>query len=195
LNIQVTKELAMVSTAPRTEHVTPVAERIPAGAWSLDRAASQVEFTARVLWGLLTVRGRFAGVDGTAEVDHDGLATARLTIDTASVDTTCARRDEHLRASDFFDAERHPTLTIAARQGVVSGSQALAASGQMTVLGRTQPVGIGGSLTVSLDGRRVEIEASTEVNRQAIGMGSGRRGIGERKVQARARLVFRHVAD
>lgn len=182
----------MVTTQPPGENMA-LAGRIPAGDWSLDRAASQVEFTAKSLWGLATVQGRFAGVDGAAEVNHDGLTTARLSIDVASVDTKLAKRDEHLRATEFFHAQRHPHMDIAVQHQVAVSGQPLRTTGQMTLRGRTQPVNIEGSLTVSPDGRRVEIDTSTEVDRKAIGMGSGLLGMVGRKIQGRAHLVFCYI--
>lgn len=184
----------MLSTQSPTDPVNLVEQPAAAdGAWSLDPAASQVDFTTKILGGLATVRGRFRSVNGIAEVDATGLATVRLTIDMASVDTKCSKRDEHLRAGDFFDVERHPRMEIAVQQAILSSRQALAATGQITLLGRSQAVSIEGTLAFSPDGRRGETVARLAVDSNAFGMGSKRFGRPGPKAQGRAHLVFNHI--
>ncbi|GEM_PF-412641 len=160
------------------------------GTWSLDPAASLVEFEATSFWGLAKVRGRFRTVTGTAQVEPDGRATAVLEIDVTSVDTNLSKRDEHLRTSDFLNAERHPRLEIAVRESRLDGDQRLAATGDVRLLGRTQPVRVEGLMTLTVDGRGAEMDAAAEVDARAHGMGSGLLGMVGRKVLGRAHLVF-----
>ena len=85
---------------------------IPTGTWRVDKARTRVGFAARTL-GIATVRGEFREFDGALEIGEQ-LADARAygRVDATSVDTNLARRDAHLRSTDFLSAERHPELTF-----------------------------------------------------------------------------------
>ena len=82
-------------------------------AWNLDAAHSLVEFSARHMM-LTTVKGRFADVQGTVEVDAADPSTSSVRIDiaAASIDTRSEQRDQHLRSADFFDVEQFPAITF-----------------------------------------------------------------------------------
>jgi polyisoprenoid-binding protein YceI len=183
----------MISTQDPANTFVSTADRIPAGLWSLDSAASEVEFTAKTFWGLVAVHGCFSGLEGNGQIDDDGLTAAQLSVDVASVDTKLARRDEHLRASKFFHAERYPHLEIAVRDRVTGGGQPQNINGEMTLRGRTVPVAIEVAITVAPDGKQLEVRAAIDVDRKALGMGSGLLGMVGRNVQGRARLVFRRT--
>ncbi len=92
--------------------------------------------------GFSQVRGRFASFDGTLVLDTENLEAAELsvTIDTASVDTGWAERDDHLRDDDFFDVEAHPAATFVSTAVTQTGENTLAVTGDFTLLGVTQPI-------------------------------------------------------
>jgi polyisoprenoid-binding protein YceI len=79
---------------------------IPTGTWKVDKAHSRAGFAVKSL-GLATVRGELRDFDGALEVG-EGLADGRAygRVDAASVDTNLARRDNHLRSTDFLSAGR-----------------------------------------------------------------------------------------
>jgi hypothetical protein len=81
---------------------------IPTGTWKVDKSHSRVGFAVKTL-GIATVRGKFRKFDGALELGEE-LADARAygRVDAASVDTNLARRDKHLRSTDFLSAESHP---------------------------------------------------------------------------------------
>jgi polyisoprenoid-binding protein YceI len=85
---------------------------IPTGTWKVDKSHARVGFAAKTL-GIATVRGEFHKFDGALEISEE-LADARAygRVDAASVDTNLARRDKHLRSTDFLSAESHPELTF-----------------------------------------------------------------------------------
>jgi len=85
--------------------------------WQLDPAHSNVEFAVKHLM-IATVRGRFAAVNGTLEVDDKNPKNAKVdvTIETGSIDTRQEQRDAHLRSSDFFDADRFPTMHFVSKR-------------------------------------------------------------------------------
>src|SRR5919205_4283847 len=85
--------------------------------WQLDAAHSSVEFSVKHMM-MTTVRGRFKEVSATltADEEHPEGCCVDVEIDVASLDTGVPDRDAHLRAADFFDAERYPTITFTSRR-------------------------------------------------------------------------------
>ena len=110
------------------------------GTWTFDPNHSGVNFKVRHL-GLTNVRGRFNGVDAWLEVGED-LASTQFgaSIDIASIDTNQADRDAHLRSTDFFAADQHPTMTFASTAIRELGSDEYEADGDLTINGITKPV-------------------------------------------------------
>src|SRR5205814_1303916 len=78
-------------------------------------AHSTIAFKVRHLLG--TAKGRFTKFSGTIEVDreHPEKSSVVATIQTASIDTAIAKRDEHLRGADFFNVQEFPEITFKSR--------------------------------------------------------------------------------
>jgi polyisoprenoid-binding protein YceI len=110
------------------------------GTWVIDPSHASFEFVARHL--MARVRGRFSGVSGVATIaEVPKEATLQVEIDAASVDTKDPSRDAHLRSSDFFGVEEHPTISFrstAVRAG--DGEHYWKVDGDLTVNGITRPV-------------------------------------------------------
>ncbi|MCA9122640.1 MAG: YceI family protein [Planctomycetaceae bacterium] len=79
--------------------------------YDYDLVHSSVSFKARHL-DISWIHGRFNEVSGKFSLDreHPAKSTFALTIQTASVDTANAARDEHLRQPDYFDTKQYPTI-------------------------------------------------------------------------------------
>jgi len=92
-----------------THTTTPTAT----STWQLDPTHSSVEFAVKHMM-MTTVRGRFKNLKATltGDEDHPDGCCVEVQIDVASIDTGNPDRDTHLRSADFFDAERHPTITF-----------------------------------------------------------------------------------
>ncbi|MEL6890650.1 MAG: YceI family protein [Actinomycetota bacterium] len=155
---------------------TPTSSTLPlaAGTWSLDQAHCTVEFTARHM-GISKVRGRFHTFDATVVVG-DSLATSRLeaTVDMSSVDTANPDRDAHLRNSDFFHVDQHPTMTFASAE-IVPSDSGYAVSGDLTINGITRretlDVEFHGTETFPGDGSlHAGFEATGRISRKAYGV-------------------------
>lgn len=84
-----------------------------ADTWAVDGAHSHVGFKVRHL-AVSWVRGNFKEVDASISYDGEDLKTlsAEVTIKVASIDTENAKRDDHLRSADFFDAANHADMTF-----------------------------------------------------------------------------------
>ena len=86
--------------------------------------------------------GRFNDMEGTVWVDeaHPANSKVEVTIKTESVDTKAAKRDEHLRSPDFFNAKQFPTLTFKSTAVAAAGKDQYKVTGNLTLHGVTKPV-------------------------------------------------------
>jgi polyisoprenoid-binding protein YceI len=153
--------------SPTTETTTTpaVAARLTDGSWRLDPARSTVAFQLRHFYGLMTVKGEFADYDGTL---HLGATPAvELTLEATSLDTKHAKRDEHLRSKDFFDAERHPQVRFIS-DGAAFDGDTLRVHGQLHAAGRQIALELDATVR-EVDGE-LEIEAVTEADHRGLGM-------------------------
>jgi polyisoprenoid-binding protein YceI len=87
------------------------------------------------------VRGRFNKVTGTITAAREPAdCTVDISIDTASVDTQFARRDEDLRGPDFFDVKNFPAMTYRGRGIRTSADGTWVMDGSLTIRGVTKQV-------------------------------------------------------
>jgi len=82
--------------------------------------------------------GRFNDVSGSIGWEDGRVASADVTVQTASVDTGNKNRDDHLRNADFFNARQYPTITF---KGVSEDGKTL--KGDLTLHGTTKPITAG----------------------------------------------------
>jgi len=113
-----------------------------ARAWSFDPPHCSVMFFVRHIFA--DVPGRFAAYSGEVRFDPDNLAggVVDVTVDMASVDTGVAKRDEHLRSPDFFDAAKYPSMRFVSREIVQAGPGRYVARGELTIKAVTLSVDI-----------------------------------------------------
>ncbi len=141
---------------------------LPVGTWQIDPVHSSLEFQVRNM-GLVTVKGFFADFEGSLEAGEDGDTRAEGTIKAASVHTRSEKRDEHLRAPDFFDVEQYPEIAFRVT-GVEPDGEALKVHGELTIKGITRPVELHAVVTGSgpdpWGGERVGVAAYGEVDRR-----------------------------
>ncbi|MEV5711053.1 YceI family protein [Actinoallomurus sp. NPDC052274] len=110
-----------------------------AGTWTIDPAHSHVGFVVRHLM-ISKVRGHFTRFDGRIVTAADPLKSeVTATVDMTSIDTANAPRDEHLRNADFFEVEKHPTMTYRST-GIRPDGDDFLMEGELTLKGVTRPV-------------------------------------------------------
>jgi polyisoprenoid-binding protein YceI len=136
--------------------------------WHLDPSESKAEFRLKHLWGLGSVLGKFAKLDGTMQVDAGGQCQMHLTIEASSLDTRNKKRDQDLRSHHFFHVEKHPEVRF------VSTGVSDAGDGKLHVQG-TLEAGSGSvqldlEPTVKLSRDSVEIDAEASVDQRTLGM-------------------------
>jgi polyisoprenoid-binding protein YceI len=113
--------------------------------WTLDPPHSSVALRAKSIWGLVTVRGAFGELSGTAEIVPGGAGRGRLEIGAASLNTKNAKRDRHLASADFFHAAEHPSI-VADLTGATRTGDRVAVEGTLTVAGKTRPLNFSATL-------------------------------------------------
>jgi polyisoprenoid-binding protein YceI len=139
--------------------------RLATASWRLDPSRSSLEFHVPNYWGLTTVKGRFAGYEGSLKLS-DAPAVA-LVIEANSLDTENRRRDAHLRSPAFFDVAEHPRVRFEADAVELDGDT-LKARGLLYAAGKHVPLDVDG--TVTAVGDEFEIEACARVDQRELGM-------------------------
>lgn len=112
-----------------------------AAPWSIDADHSSVGFKVRHMM-VSNVKGDFGKVNGVVDIDDKDLTQSKVnvTIDTASINTGVAKRDEHLKSADFFDVAKYPTMTFVSQKVKKAGKDKLKVYGYLTLHGITKQV-------------------------------------------------------
>jgi polyisoprenoid-binding protein YceI len=144
--------------------------------WEMDPAHSSFQFMVRHLT-VSNVKGDFGKSRGVVVMDDKGITKLKVevTIDTGSVNTGHAQRDEHLRGSDFFDVAKHPTITFVSRKAIKADTGKLKVTGDLTIHGVTREI------TVDVEGPTAEVKdpwgsfrrgatATTKISRKDFGL-------------------------
>ena len=143
--------------------------------WNIDPAHSAAEFKVRHMM-ISNVKGKFSGLSGVLKLDETDYAhsTVEVSIPAASVRTVDEKLDAHLKAEDFFDVEKFPTLTFRSTSIRYTGGHDYEVAGDLTIRGVTKSV----TLTVkdvsepSKDpwgNVRIGLSGSTRINRKDFG--------------------------
>lgn len=140
-----------------------------AGTWVLDPDRTTVAFQSTSMWGLVKVKGRFTQVRGEGKVDPSGAISGRLEIAVASVDTGKAKRDTHLKSTDFFDAATNNHITFLVTDVAVKDGNRLYVSGELTIAGQSHPYSLDVTVT-DIDETGVTLTASAVIDRSQWGI-------------------------
>ena len=142
--------------------------------WTVDASHSLAEFSVRHMM-VSTTRGQFQNIEGTLQLDESDLtnSSVNVTIDTASLTTRDAKRDEHLRSADFFDVATYPNITFQSTRIEKKGDDYLV-HGDLTIRGVTRPVTLKTEFNgfgTSPWGQSVAgFSADTEISRKDFGL-------------------------
>ena len=88
--------------------------------------------------------GRFNEFEGefTFDPENPENSAVQATIQTGSVDSNHAKRDEHLQSDDFLDTANHAEATFESTAFVPLGDDQYRLEGDFTLLGNTLPIAI-----------------------------------------------------
>lgn len=161
------------STTTTAVATPPAIPGFQAGTWTIDATHSEVSFTVRHM-AVSKVRGRFGAVSGTIVTTED-LTTSTVTadIDVTTVTTFNEQRDGHIKSSDFFETENHPSATFVSKALTFDGED-FVLDGELTLKGVTKAV----ALTVEVSGfgpdayggTRAGFSATGRINRRDFGL-------------------------
>ncbi len=115
--------------------------------WSVDQAHSEISFKIRHLM-IAHIKGTFKTFDASIYTTGKDFTTAQidLWIDAASITTGDVKRDEHLKAPDFFDVQKHKQITFSS-----STIEMADANGNHILWGELTMVGIKRNVQLSVE--------------------------------------------
>jgi len=144
--------------------------------WQIDPAHSAAHFKVRHLM-VSNVRGEFGKLSGSLVLDPSDLAksTVEVTVETATIDTREAKRDEHLRSADFFDVANHPAITFQSKRIAAAGEGEFKVTGDLTIRGVTREVtfdveGPAPAVKDPWGNVRTGVTATAKINRKDFGL-------------------------
>lgn len=155
------------ATLPRGEHD-----------WTVDGVHSSVVFKvkhANASW----FKGSFDKIEGSVSLDpaKPEAGAVKLVIPVDSIDTNDQKRDDHLKAADFFNYKENPEITFASTKIAKQGDK-LAVTGDLAMAGKSK------SVTIEVEkvgegefyGKRVGYSTTFTVKRSDFGMTYGVEG-------------------
>ena len=173
----ITTSLAMICAAgtqvAAAQNLSDISARPKDTKWVVDMVHSQVDFGVRHLVG--RVRGTFTqwhAVLTTRDGDWK-LGTVNVQVQTASLNTGNAYRDDDLRSDRFFAVVRYPKMTFQGT-GFAASDSTLDVNGILTIKGRSKPVVLSGQYRgIARDSEgheRIAFEAKGTVDRRDFGI-------------------------
>lgn len=116
------------------------------------------------------VEGRFNDVKGNFTLAKKfTLSTAEAEIAVNSIDTAVAKRDEHLKSKDFFDAATYPTMMFKAKR-FTGKPTSFSVTGDLTIKDVTKEVTFKGKYNGMVKdpqgNERAALKMSTKINRK-----------------------------
>jgi polyisoprenoid-binding protein YceI len=119
--------------------------------------------------------GRFNDIAGSFALDEANPTASRFEfqVKTGSIDTANAKRDQHLKSPDFFNAVQFPVISFKS-QNVAKSGEAYEVTGDLTLHGVTKPVSVRVTPTGTAKGPAGKpiagIEATLNIKRSDFGM-------------------------
>jgi polyisoprenoid-binding protein YceI len=139
-----------------------------AAPYTVDVSHSSVGFKVKHMM-ISTVSGNFSGFSGSYDLEKGKLKSLSGTVKTITIDTGIAKRDDHLRSADFFDAAIYPEMTF-----VMTSQEGKKVMGNLTLHGITKPVrmdiDMGGEVIDPNGNKRSGFVLSGKINRKDFGL-------------------------
>lgn len=143
--------------------------------WNVDPVHSNIRFTVAHLV-ISEVEGSFKKFDGTLVSSKPDFSDAviNFTIDINSINTDNEGRDKHLKADDFFNAEKYPTAKFVSTSFKKIGGNKYKLTGNLTIRDVTKTVSFdvtyGGTVKDAWGNIKSGFKASTKINRFDYGL-------------------------
>lgn len=146
--------------------------------WTLDATHSELHFKIKHLM-ISTVTGQFNKFNGMIETKGDDLSTAKahFQAEVNSISTNNEQRDAHLRAGDFFDAEKYPDIIFDGEKLEKIEEDEYKLYGTITIKGVSKKIVLnvefGGVTTDPWGNTRTGFSVTGKINRQDYGISFG----------------------
>ena len=138
-----------------------------------DPSHSELEFKVRHLM-ISTVKGKFEKFDVEADGEDIFSSNITVTVDTASINTNSADRDNHLRSADFFESEKYPNMTFKSKSFTKKSDDEYSLTGDLTIKDITKEVVIdveyGGKMKDPWGNEKHGFSLDTKFNRKDFGL-------------------------
>lgn len=122
-----------------------IADEVPAGAYTVDKAHTSLIFRVSHL-GFSTYTGRFTRLDANLQFDPANLTTSRVNVDidprSIEADNAPSGFLQTLAGKDWLDADRFPDMTFRTRSVEVTGPGTFRVNGELTLHGVTRPLAL-----------------------------------------------------
>lgn len=155
----------------------PDPARVRAGTYEVDTLHTQVVWSVNHM-GISILQGMFGASGGTLTIDPADPSAAELdvTFEIDQLGVTHPAFAQHLRSSDFFDVERHPTARFAATSVTSSDGNRATMAGNVTIKDRTRPVTIdvefvGAGMNPMTEQLNIGFDGRTTIRRSDFGLG------------------------
>lgn len=101
--------------------------------WKTDSIHTGILFEVKHIYS--TVRGHFSDFTGDVFFDPDNLEKSKFdfVVKVDSINTNNAKRDNHLRSDDFFNAGKYPVMMFKSSRVSHSGGNKYVLEGKMTI--------------------------------------------------------------
>jgi polyisoprenoid-binding protein YceI len=142
--------------------------------YAIDKTHSEITFQLRHL--VTRVRGRFTDFGGMVHIDPvtPEKSSVNVSINAATIDTSTADRDAHLRSDDFFAVDKYPALTFASTRVTKKSEDLFEVTGTLTIRGVakdvTLPVTFLGAARDPWGNERAGFETEIAINRKDFGL-------------------------
>ncbi len=144
--------------------------------YTIDPVHSTVSFKIKHLM-ISTVTGSFTDFAGSGTFDPENpeASSIQVTVQAASINTNNDQRDTHLKSDEFFNIEKHPTLTFRSTSITKNSDDTYNITGDFTLMGVTKPISFTATITDQISGmkegeKRRGGSASFRIKRSDFGM-------------------------
>ena len=154
-------------------------------AYKHDTAHTETSFSID-RFGFTSILGIFAKSEGTIWLDEAAPEKSRVeaTVSVDSLLTANPTRDEHIKGERWLNAAKSPTMTFKSTKVVKTGADTAKVTGDMTIMGVTQPVTLDVKLNKIGTGpmgpkKMAGFTITGAISRKAFGSAGGAGAIGD----------------
>ena len=143
--------------------------------WILDPTHSELGFKIKHLM-ISNVSGTFSDLEAEVQTKDEDFSTAQIEakIKTASINTNNAQRDQHLRTSDFLEAEKYPEIIFKSTRVDKLDNDHFLVHGELNMKGISRPVKLhveySGVTKDPWGGQRAGVLITGKINRSEWGV-------------------------